>query len=144
MWPKRNSDILSGASSLSLSYQSSSVKLLEPLGGFQRGLYQYTCGHFWWLFWNYFCLFTYLNPWWSQTLSISRGWGLTSDEIRLHFVTPHQNAKQSLHQVKRLLQQVIERLTTNDKVLNDQLTALTKNLNVYSHDPEIKQRKPLL
>jgi hypothetical protein len=74
-------------------------------------------------------------------LPISKGWGLTSDEICLHFVTLHQNAEQSLHQVKRLLQQDIERLTTNAKVLNDQLTALTKNLNVYSQDPEIKQLK---
>jgi hypothetical protein len=28
-----------------------------------------------------------LNPWRSQTLPISRGWVLTSDEICLHFVT---------------------------------------------------------
>jgi hypothetical protein len=55
--------------------------------------------------------------------------------------SPQQNAEQSLHQVKRLLQQDIERLTTNAKALNVQLTALTKNFNIYSQDAEIKQLK---
>ena len=55
--------------------------------------------------------------------------------------SPQQNAEQSLHQVKRLLQQDIERLSTNAKALNVQLMALTKNFNIYSQDAEIKQLK---